>query len=267
MLSRMDYLVRAFLMCAVTNAVFAQTLDDPCAGASALLNLVDRPNVADSACAVPYKQAIVELGLQHQSLTQSETQTNFPEAVVRFGLPFNNELAFVLPNYNRTSMQPPSGFTTTSALLKHQIGYTEHWLGSIESAVTFASGSPGFGSDGTGFALNGIVNYTFNDSWSASFMFGVSSQVQSDLDGGGRFTTANPDLVLTYAVNPKVNVYGEVYGQSRTGPNEGSGFNADIGILYLPLANLEVDLVFGQHLSGALGDFNQYVGAGFAILF
>lgn len=268
MRSKKGRLVGVFVIYAVANNGFSEAIDNPCAGASALLNLVNRPTVSDSACAVPYNKALVELGFQYQGLTQSAgQQTNFPEAVVRFGLPFNNELALVLPNYNHPSMQSPSGFSTTTATIKHQIGYTEHWLGSIETGVTLASGSQYFGSDGNGIALNGIVSYTFNSKWSLLFMLGLSSQVESSFDGGRRYTTTNPDLVLTYVVNPKINMYAEVYGQSRTGPEVGSGFNTDAGILYLPFPNVEVDLAFGQHVSGTLGSFNQYIGAGMAILF
>ena len=94
MRSKKGRLVGVFVIYAVANNGFSEAIDNPCAGASALLNLVNRPTVSDSACAVPYNKALVELGFQYQGLTQSAgQQTNFPEAVVRFGLPFNNELA------------------------------------------------------------------------------------------------------------------------------------------------------------------------------
>ncbi len=42
---------------------------NPCTGPSALLALLDRPTVSDSACVVQYGQAVLELGYQHANLT------------------------------------------------------------------------------------------------------------------------------------------------------------------------------------------------------
>jgi hypothetical protein len=248
--------------------VFAETIDNPCGGASALLNIVDRPTVGDSACVVPFKQAVLELGYQYQRLTHSAGyQQNFPEVELRIGLPVNNELVLVLPNYIHQSMTPHSGFAPTTIGIKHEIGYTEIWLAAAEALFTLPSGSTAFGSQNLGAAVNGIINYTFNSTFSLSFMFGVTSQTQSKLNGGQRFTSINPDMVLTYVLNPKINFYGEVYGQSKTGPGEGSGFNFDGGVLYLPLPNLEVDLEVGQRISGNLNGFNHYIGTGMSIAF
>jgi hypothetical protein len=248
--------------------VFAETVDDPCGGASALLSIADRPTVGDSACFVPFKKAVLELGYQYQQLTHSAGyQQNFPEAELRIGLPVNNELVLVLPNDIHQSMVPHAGFNATTIGIKHEIGYTQTWLGALEALFTLPSGSTAFGSRDSGAAVNGIINYTFNSTYSLSFMFGVTTQTQSKLNGGHRFTSMNPDMVLSYVLNPIINFYGEVYGQSKTGPGEGSGFNFDGGVLYLPLPNLEVDLEVGQRISGKLNGFNHYIGTGMSIAF
>jgi hypothetical protein len=248
--------------------VFAETVDDPCGGASALLNRVNRPTVTDSACVVPFKKAILELGYQYQQLTHSAGyQQNFPEAEWRVGLPVNNEFVLVLPNYIHQSMAPHSGFAATTMGIKHEIGYTKTWLAAAEALFTLPSGSTAFGSQDMGTVVNGIIDYTFNSTFSLSFMLGVATQTQSKLNGGQRFTSINPDMVLTYVLNPKINFFGEVYGQSKTGPGEGSGFNFDGGVLYLPLPNLEVDLEVGQRISGNLNGFNHYMGTGMSIAF
>ncbi len=250
----------------MTSNLFADTVDDPCGGDSGLLNIVDRPTVGDSACVVPSKKSVLELGYQYQKLTQSAaSQQNFPEAEFRLGLPANNELVLLLPNYNHQSVTPHSGLSATAIGIKHEIGYTKTWLAAVESLFTLPSGSAAFGSQSMGVAVNGIVNYTFNPTFSLSFMLGASTQAQSSLNGGQHFTSVNPDLVLTYVLNPKVNFYGEAYGQSKTGPGQGGGYNVDGGILYLPLPNLAVDFEVGQRVTGQLGGFNHYVGAGMAI--
>lgn len=97
-------------------------------------------------------------------------------------------------------------------------------------------------------------------------MFGVSSQTQAINDGGKRYTSVNPDLVLSWT-KEKISVYGEIYGQSKTGPQNGSGFNADAGILYLIRKNIVIDLEAGHRLSGVLGGFSHYVGTGISIQF
>lgn len=256
-----------FVFYIVTNTLFAETIDNPCEGSDALLNLIDRPTAGDSACTVPFRKIILESGFQYQKLMQPDGfQQNYTQSELRFGLPANNELAILLPNYIHPS-KSSSGFSAATLGIKHQIGYTQHWLGSIESIVTLPSGSQNFGSDGTGIAFNGIVNYTFNPKLSLFFMFGVTSQTQSTLDGGQRFTSYNPDIILTYVINPKMYVYGEIYGQSETGPAEGRGFNADGGILYLLKQNIVADLEVGQRINGQLGDFNQYIGAGLSVMF
>ncbi|MBU2818877.1 hypothetical protein HF282_15520, partial [Acidithiobacillus ferrooxidans] len=44
------------------------TIQNPCTGPSALLALLDRPTVSDSACVVQYGQAVLEAGYQHANL-------------------------------------------------------------------------------------------------------------------------------------------------------------------------------------------------------
>jgi hypothetical protein len=49
----------------MTNA-FAEDkedkIEDPCGGNTALLNMINRPTVANSACVVPFKKAVLEGG-------------------------------------------------------------------------------------------------------------------------------------------------------------------------------------------------------------
>lgn len=151
--------------------------------------------------------------------------------------------------------------------IKHELGYNSKWVGAIEALATLPDGSAVFGSKRMGIAANGIVGYTYNSKFNISFMFGVSSQSESSQNGGHRYTSVNPDLVLTYSPTDKFDIYAEFYGQSKTASNEGSGFNLDAGFLYLLLPNLSVDVEAGQRMSGNLGGFAHYVGAGMGLLF
>lgn len=254
----------ALLSYAIPLIVFA----DPCAGDNALLNIIDRPSTADSACVVPFKKMVLELGYQYKTLiSPSGQQQNFPETEFRLGLPANNELSILLPNYLQQSLSPHAGFSAATLGIKHEIGYNQHWLGTVEALLTPPSGSRAFGSHGLGATVNGIVSYTVNPQLNFTLMFGVSSETQSSHDGGQRFTSVNPDLIVTYSLTQHMDIYGEVYGQSKTAPNQGSGFNVDGGLLYLVLPHFLVDIEAGQRISGHLTGFNHYVGAGMGILF
>ncbi len=253
------------LFSGIMTQACADTIDNPCGGPTALLAIVDRPSVGDSACVVPYGNLLTEFGYQYQELLENGQQENFPQATIRLGLPANNELVFLPPNYMHQSMPSQNGYSASVLGIKHEIGYTQHWVGTIEALFTLPSGSDAFGSAGLGEAFNGIINYSFNSNFDVTFMFGGSSQTVSSSDDGQRYTTYNPDLVFSWSPKPRMNFYGEVYGQSKVAPGQGSGFNFDGGIIYLLYKNITVDVEVGQNLSGTLGGFNHYVGTGIAI--
>ena len=48
--------------------------------------------------------------------------------------------------------------------------------------------------------------------------------------------------------------------KAKPGRGEGSGFNSDVGVIYLALPKVAVDAEVGQRISGNLTGFNQYVG-------
>jgi hypothetical protein len=247
-----------------TTAATSTAIPDPCT-ADQMLNLIDRPTAADAACAMPYNSIMIEAGYQHLKISHGGQGQNFPETEVRFGLPMKNEISVLLPNYTRQGKLPHSGFTASAVGFKHQIGYNEKWLGSVESIVTLPMGSTGFGSNGMGLAINGIVSYNATKKLNLTLLFGIASLTQSSYAGGQRFTTVNPDLVATYTLFQKLDVYLETFGQSRTGPNSGSGFNFDGGLIYQVAESCVLDFEGGQRISGSLGGYDHYLGTGVSI--
>lgn len=247
--------------------VFADAQPDSCGGPTALLALIDRPTVGDSACVVPFGQAILELGLQYQSLNPVGNQSNFPEAELRIGLPANSEFVIVMPNYNTQTVEPDAGFGASVVGVKHRVGLCSKVVTSVEGLFTLPSGSDAFGSQGLGVTFNGIIAYNFTEKLNMTFMFGASNLTQSVDQGGDRYISFNPDLVISWAPVDSISCYVEVYGQSKTSTFEREGCNFDGGIVYLVSKNLSVDVEFGNRLSGNLGGFNHYVGAGLAVLF
>jgi len=131
-----------------TNARAQAETEDPCGGPSALLAIMDRPTVSDSACVVPEKQVVLELGGQWTRFRDGTHGFNLPEAEFRAGIPGNNELVFLPPNYNRQTGagMAASGPSAAVVGVKHELGYTGKWLGAVESLVTLPSGSAAFGS-------------------------------------------------------------------------------------------------------------------------
>lgn len=243
--------------------VCAKAVENPCY--ASLISIVDRPTVGDSACVVANKDVLLEIGYQYQKLTQHGYEHNLPQAEVRFGLPQNTELAFVLSNYITQTGGGNSGAGATSVAIKHEFGYTTDWIWSAETLFTLPSGSAEFGSHGLGVTVNGIFSYNITSQWNLTGMFGIATLTEPNNAGGGRFTTFNPDLVLSWTMHEIFSVYGEIYGQSKTATDQGNGFNMDAGILYLLARNLTMDFEVGQRISGSLGGFNHYVGTGLSL--
>jgi len=247
-----------------SSLAWADEVRDPC---TSILALVNRPSAADSACVVPFEKGMLETGARYFNLKGGAHGYNLPEAELRLGLPVHTELTINFPNYNHQTQVPHSGLSPTVVGLKHELGYNARWLGAIEGLVTLSSGSTAFGSNATGGTINGIVNYSLNSQLSMLFMLGLSTQTLPSDQGGQRYNSVNPDAVLTWQFNDKWQAYGEIYGQSKTGPRNGVGFNTDAGLQWAFKTNWVTGLEVGQRISGKLGQFNHYVGAGLSVLF
>lgn len=230
-----------------------------------LLAVVNRPNNADSPCSIAKGHIEIEAGFQYQRLSLG-TQQNAPATELRLGLPFDNELFFLLPNYIHQNVSPRSGFTQTIAGIKHEVAYSSDWIVSVEGIINMPDGSYSFGDRQLGSAFNGIFSYSLTPKWGITWMLGGSSMTEARQLGGRRFESINPYVVLSYAPIEKINIYGEIYGQSKTAPMEGGGINVDAGLLYLMRTNWVVDISIGQQITGSLGGFKQYIGAGFSLM-
>ncbi|MFI4955155.1 MAG: transporter, partial [Gammaproteobacteria bacterium] len=216
--------------------------EDSC---SSLFSLINRPSVADSPCAVKPGKVMVEMGFQYQSLYPGNGnghKSNFPTAQLRFGLPAGNELSVLMPNYitqHYSHEETLTGSTATVIGIKHQFPISQKWTYAAEALVTPPSGNNNFGSNALGTTLNGIVNYNLTSTLSATMMLGVATQTASFNDGGQRYNSFNPDLLVSWQLKNNLQVFAEVYGQTKTGPDQHDGYNADTGIQYLLTENIE----------------------------
>lgn len=249
------------------NSSFADHSNQtPCGGPTDLLSFVNRPTVGDSACVAPEKTFILETGYQYQQLSGGGTLQNFPAAELRLGLANRYEINIYLPNYVVQTEPSAAGFTPVALGLKHEVVANEKWVFALEGFAILPSGTATYGSRRLGEAFYGVFSYNLSSTINVSGMLGGSSQSESIVNGGQRYFSVNPDLVLAWS-KEKISLYGEVYGQSKTGPQEGSGFNMDAGVLYLIRKNIVIDLEIGHKISGNLGGFNQYIGSGISIQF
>jgi hypothetical protein len=238
--------------------------NSPCSGDNAMLSLVNRPSASDSACVAPTNSLITEMGVQYGNLYKpSGSGYNLPEAEMRVGLRYDTELFAILPNYIHETVAPHAGFAATTVGVKHGLIYNQVWQLSVTGLIIPSSGSRAFGALTTGGGANIDVSYVWNPQFSITVQFGVINQAVSADNGGRSYTSANPDVVLAYTFNDTLDLYGEFYGQTRTGPDQKSGFNFDGGFVYLLQKNATVDIEIGQRISGTLGNFSHYVGTGF----
>ena len=254
-----------FCIHSVYQGAFADT--NPCGGPDALLNLINRPSVADSACIVPRAQGVFEGGYQYINSTYGSTLQDYPNAVLRIGLPLQTELVVVTPNYYHQLKPGASGWGPTGMGLKHQLMITESWVHSIETIITFASGGNTFGTNQMNAVINFLFDYNITSSMTFSGMFGIGTQSLPANLGGARYTTFNPDVLLGVQLRDRLNMYIEFYGQTATAPGQGAGFNSDIGLLYLVTHHFEIDASYGHRISGQLGGLRDYYALGCGLLF
>lgn len=250
------------------NMGFADAIsEDPCAS---FLAVIDRPTTASSVCAVKSGQVVASMGFQYKEhYPENGNSHNFPQPVVRFGLPASNELLILPSDYitQHVAGETQSGYAATAVGLKHQFAPLAKLIYAGKGILALPSGDSNFGSDGLGFALNGIASYDLTTAISLTLMLGFSSQTTAANEGGERYDSFNPDLVISWQPKDVLQLYIEFYGQTKTGPEEAEGYNTDAGIQYLLTEDIEVDVEYGQRLSGELNGFSHYVGFGGGVRF
>lgn len=232
-----------------------------------MLNIVNRPSNLDSPCSVPFKKVLIELNYIVKQLPGHQgVQQNFPNAEIRFGLPFNSEFFVDPPNYIYQKSFPKSGNTTTNLAFKHSVYSNQKWGFALQETVNTPGGSSAHGSHGWGTTLNGIAIYVINNHLTIEGMLGLSRLSDPSLTGGHYFNSVNPDIVLDYSVNGKLSIYGEVYGQSKISAKEGAGYNLDGGVLFRIYPNTILNISGGQQLYNYLYDFKHYINFGISVM-
>jgi len=167
-----------------------------------------------------------------------------------------------LPVYIQQKSAPGSGNTSAAFSAKHAIYYNQQWMFAVDGGVIIPGGSAAYGNKGWTSVINGVANYTINDSFALSGMLGFSKISNSALAGGGSFNSINPDILLSYAIGDKISIYGEVYGQSKTGIDEGAGYNFNGGMLFAARPNIVWSLSGEQQIYNYPGGFTHCINLG-----
>ena len=223
-------------------------------------------NNLNHACTTPDGKAIFESGAEYLELTGGGHGYLYPQSKFRFGLPWDNEILIIFPNNNTNSVTQTQGASATELAFKHSFGYTEHWISAVRAIYIPPSGNPTYGTAKAGYTINGILSYRYKQ-FNASAMLSGARLSTSVSDGSKYYNTFDPDFTVGWQVTKWLQPYAEFYGQTHTAPGVGSGFNLDTGLLFLFNKNFEADVEFGHRLSGHLGNFNNYYGAGFSFMF
>ncbi|HAT9645768.1 TPA: transporter [Legionella pneumophila] len=250
----------------VNAATDYQTYETVCGEPTDMLSFLERGGIATNPCVVPPRSVLISSGYQYQQLIGEGVQHNFPAAAIQLGLPGYFEVDLLLPNYINQTVDPRIGFSQTQLIVNHVLWFNNKWVITASGTFVFPSGSASFGSPNPGGGVIGILSYNFNSQLNLTSNLGITTQSEPSYDGGQSYTSVNPDLILSWTKN-KISLFAEIYGQSKTAPDEGSGFSTDAGVLYQVKKNIVIDFEVDQRITGLLNGVERYYGGGITIQF
>lgn len=238
---------------------------DPCRGKEMLLNIMNRPTFASSACTVSPRKVFVETGAEYQNV-EGGTQQNGPNTTIRVGLSNRTEFLFSPPNHIRQSVRPYSGNTPVWSALKARFYYKKDRVFSGEVFFSPPGGTITFGSPHAQGEVNIIYFKSLTKKISYQLQAGVSSFCLPEISGGNCFQSFNPDLVLNYNLSKKLVLYYENVAQTKSSSDSGFGMYNGLGLLYLLRPSLVFDMEYYHRISGSYNAVDFY-GLGLSKLF
>lgn len=252
------------LLLSCLSAIDAHSSDIPpaCSSDNAMLNIVDRPSASFSPCTVPEKTLYIESGYTYLDLQPEGYGHSYPQEEWRLGLPYNTELEYFPPNYLRQFPGDIGGYGPNSVGLKHIFFFDARQIITLQGALTIPSGDRYYGTRKTLYTLNAVYNYNFDSGLGITLTAGGSSNTTAPIDNSELFYSVNPIALISWPVGSNVSPYVELYGSSKTAPDESWGLVFDTGIIFLVHKNITLDVVYGQKVEGNLNSIAHYVGTG-----
>ena len=258
-MSRISYFCLKMIMIFLSSLCRAESF---CSNQDTIAFLINRPTNATSPCAVAAKDVMVEGGMQHRWLTVGSTADIFPITEVRFGLPYQSEFYVFSPNYVVNHTAPYNGNTTFALGAKHEMWGNQTLVFSLDGFVAPPGGTSNYGTQAPGIHANAIVEYLISERSSFLFMLSYLHLGQPSSEPNRTYSAISPNAVLSFNLTPLMTVYAEFYGQSKTSPMEGPGYNIDGGLIFLVTKNITFDIEVARRIQGQLGQFENYVGTG-----
>ncbi len=254
-----------YMACAILIACYtAPSLAENLCSTESMLAEINRPTLASSPCVAPPKKILTEAGYQHRNLVAGSYMDVYPVVQIRLGLPESSEIYAYTPTYVDNHAPPYAGNTTFALGGKHVFLTYKQFVFSLDGYIFPPGGTSDYSSQSTGGRLNGIFHYNL-EPWNITLMLSGIYQTSPYNQPNQAFTTFASDAVISYALTPLVSVYAEVYGQDKVSLTSGSGYNFDTGLIFLLDNNLTLDVEYSNRLTGVLGLFQNYIGAGGAI--
>lgn len=239
---------------------------NPCEG---ILNLINRPTVASSPCAVPTKHVLVESGYANVVSSGAGTgvAANYPQALIRIGT-FDPKFEFDVfaPNYTNAG-DAPSGWGDLALGTAFNLGSDDKAVwggGAIVSVPTgnsaFTAGAAQFTGDFNWvYNLSPVVGLFGTESFNALSARNASGAVQS-------YFAFIPSTGVSAQLSPNAVLYGEYTYYSQAGPGPGSKSLFDFGYEQAVGSHFEIDVEYGFAPPDPNGVKQRYFGAGLSFM-
>ncbi|TXK49869.1 transporter [Pontibacter qinzhouensis] len=222
----------------------------------------DRPDQTESSSIVPRRTVQLETGFFFQKDTQGDTELKshaYPTALLRVGVLKNVELLFlaayrdsVIQKNDRRKLQ---GMGPLSVGAKVKLWNESGWR--PEAALLFRvllpTGNRQFRPANPEPHMRLNLSHQLTDKMELAY-----NLVHGWADG---YSVPGYTASLSYEVHDKISVFGEVFGSKEEG--EKAGHQADAGILFLVLPNLQLDVAVGTRLNAAAPDY--FVTSGISV--
>jgi hypothetical protein len=256
-----------------SKAVLAQATpspaptEDPCAS---IIDLINRPTLASSPCAVSTNHVLVESGYANVASTGSGAgvAANYPQAVIRIGT-FDPKFEFDIfaPNYTHSNLGGVKGWSDFAVGTQFNLGHNDKAVWGGGALVWIPTGDRAF-SAGT-VQFTGDFNWVYNlgpvfglfgtESINALGNPGPSGSPQS-------YFAFIPSTGISAGLSASSVLYGEYTYFSQVSAAPGSKSAFDFGYEQGVGSHIVLDVEYGFSPPGPNGQKQHYVGAGLSFM-
>jgi hypothetical protein len=241
--------------------------ENPCAS---VIDLINRPTLASSPCAVSTNHVLVESGYANVVSTGpgAGVAANYPQALIRIGT-FDPKFEFDIfaPNYTHSNAGAPSGWGDFAIGTQFNLGHNDRAVWGGGAIVSLPTGNPAFTAGGAQYTAD--FNWVYNvgpvfglfgtESFNALSAPGPSGNAQS-------YFAFIPSTGVSAQLSASNLLYGEYtyFSQVSAGPGSKSFF--DFGYEQGLGSHIVLDVEYGFAPPDPTGLKQHYVGAGLSFM-